>query len=388
MRQFLAKEWQGEETNPLMTVTGKAKLYPDIIDFSIGDPDLPVPAEILEKAGADALAGYTKYSDPWGYPELRDAIVRFYAEDYGVSIGRENVFVTTAGCAAMSLVMEAVLEQGAEVLLFDPYFSAYDQQVRIPGGVPVCVPCLEEENWQPSAERAAQYLTPRTKALLINTPNNPTGVCYSDETLAALARFAEEHDLLVIADDIYTSFVYGGAKFVPIMSLPGMARRTVTVNSFSKNFVMTGLRVGNIVAPADICRAVKRINDSMIYSAPSYSQRAALYALEKRHAYAKQIVPEFEKRMMYGAKRIRSIPAFTLSPAAGGIYLFPGIKKTGLTSMQVCERILDEAHVLMVPGSAFGDAGEGYLRIACTVGVDKMAEAFDRMEKMPLLQLK
>ena len=149
MRQFLAKEWQGEETNPLMTVTGKAKLYPDIIDFSIGDPDLPVPAEILEKAGADALAGYTKYSDPWGYPELRDAIVRFYAEDYGVSIGRENVFVTTAGCAAMSLVMEAVLEQGDEVLLFDPYFSAYDQQVRIPGGVPVCVPCLEEENWQP-----------------------------------------------------------------------------------------------------------------------------------------------------------------------------------------------------------------------------------------------
>lgn len=387
MRQFLAKEWQGEETNPLMTVTDKAKLYPDIIDFSIGDPDLPVPAEILEKAGADALAGYTKYSDPWGYPELRDAIVRFYAEDYGVNIGRENVFVTTAGCAAMSLVMEAVLEEGDEVLLFDPYFSAYEQQVRIPGGVPVCVPCTEEECWQPNVQRAEAYVTGRTKALLINTPNNPTGVCYSDETLAALAAFARRHDLLVIADDIYTSFVYGG-RFVPIMSLPEMAQRTVTINSFSKNFVMTGLRVGNIVAPAEICRAVKRINDSLIFSAPSYSQRAALYALEKRHEYARQIVPEFEKRMAYGAKRIREIPGFTLSPAAGGIYLFPGIKKTGLTSMEACARILEEAHVLMVPGSAFGDAGEGYLRIACTVGVDKMAEAFDRMAQMPLLQLK
>ena len=249
------------------------------------------------------------------------------------------------------------------------------------------MPCTEEECWQPNVQRAEAYVTGRTKALLINTPNNPTGVCYSDETLAALAAFARRHDLLVIADDIYTSFVYGG-RFVPIMSLPEMAQRTVTINSFSKNFVMTGLRVGNIVAPAEICRAVKRINDSLIFSAPSYSQRAALYALEKRHEYARQIVPEFEKRMAYGAKRIREIPGFTLSPAAGGIYLFPGIKKTGLTSMEACARILEEAHVLMVPGSAFGDAGEGYLRIACTVGVDKMAEAFDRMAQMPLLQLK
>ncbi|WP_367924207.1 aminotransferase class I/II-fold pyridoxal phosphate-dependent enzyme [uncultured Ruthenibacterium sp.] len=386
MRQFLAKEWQVEESNPLMTTTEKAKKYSDIINLSIGDPDLPVPAEILEKAAADVLAGYTKYSDPWGYADLRQAIVDFYKEDYGVDIAMENVFVTAAGCAAMSLVLEAVLEEGDEVLLFDPYFSAYDQQVRVPGGVPVCVPCFEFEDWQPSAQRAEQYLSKRTKAMILNTPNNPTGVCYSDKTLHELAEFSKKHDLLVIADDIYTSFVYGGAKFVPIMSLPGMAERTVTVNSFSKNYVMTGLRIGNIVAPGDICRAVKHINECVVYSAPSYSQRAALYALQKRHEYARQIVPEFEKRMAYGAKRIRAIPAFTLSPAAGGIYLFPGIKKTGLTSMEVCQRILDEAHVLMVPGSAFGDAGEGYLRIACTVGVDKMAEAFDRLEKMPLLQ--
>ena len=190
-----------------------------------------------------------------------------------------------------------------------------------------CACPAREECWQPNVQRAEAYVTGRTKALLINTPNNPTGVCYSDETLAALAAFARQHDLLVIADDIYTSFVYGG-RFVPIRSLPEMAQRTVTINSFSKNFVMTGLRVGNIVAPAEICRAVKRINDSLIFSAPSYSQRAALYALEKRHEYARQIVPEFEKRMAYGAAH----PGDRASPSAlrrGGIYLFPGIKRPG-----------------------------------------------------------
>jgi len=189
----------------------------------------------------------------------------------------------------------------------------------------------------------------------------------------------------VVADDIYTSFCYS-EPFLPVLTLPGMKERTVAINSFSKNFVMTGFRVGNIVAPEPIARAVKSINDSVVYSAPAPSQRAALHALRRRKELAAQIVPEFSARMAYGAQRIRELPGFTLSPAGGGIYLFPGVGPTGLTSAEACERILEEAHVLMLPGSAFGDAGEGYLRIACTVGLDKMEEAFGRMAQMPMLQ--
>ena len=180
------------------------------------------------------------------------------------------------------------------------------------GGVPVFVPCREADGWQPDMERAAQYLTPRTKALVINTPNNPTGVCYSRPTLEAVARFARKNDLLVVADDIYTSFCYS-EPFLPVLTLPGMKERTVAINSFSKNFVMTGFRVGNIVAPEPIARAVKSINDSVVYSAPAPSQRAALHALRRRKELAAQIVPEFSARMAYGAQRIRELPGFTLS---------------------------------------------------------------------------
>ena len=179
-----------------------------------------------------------------------------------MALGEREIFVSTAGCVAMYLVMEAILDPGDEVLIFDPYFSAYATQVRLGGGVPVFVPCREADGWQPDMERAAQYLTPRTKALVINTPNNPTGVCYSRPTLEAVARFARKNDLLVVADDIYTSFCYS-EPFLPVLTLPGMKERTVAINSFSKNFVMTGFRVGNIVAPEPIARAVKSINDSV-----------------------------------------------------------------------------------------------------------------------------
>ena len=208
MKDFRARRWQQEDRNPMMTVFEKAGRYPDIIDLSIGDPDLKTPQKIIDLAFADAGAGHTKYTDPWGDPELREEIARFYAEEYGVALGEREIFVSTAGCVAMYLVMEAILDPGDEVLIFDPYFSAYATQVRLGGGVPVFVPCREADGWQPDMERAAQYLTPRTKALVINTPNNPTGVCYSRPTLEAVARFARKNDLLVVADDIYTSFCY------------------------------------------------------------------------------------------------------------------------------------------------------------------------------------
>ena len=363
----------------------KASTMDNVISMGIGEPDMATP-ELVCRAGNEALEkGITHYTPNAGTPALRRAIAeKSNLKGVGYDPTTE-IIITNGGMGALSLLFLVLLNPGDEVLIFDPYFSAYATQVRLGGGVPVFVPCREADGWQPDMERAAQYLTPRTKALVINTPNNPTGVCYSRPTLEAVARFARKNDLLVVADDIYTSFCYS-EPFLPVLTLPGMKERTVAINSFSKNFVMTGFRVGNIVAPEPIARAVKSINDSVVYSAPAPSQRAALHALRRRKELAAQIVPEFSARMAYGAQRIRELPGFTLSPAGGGIYLFPGVGPTGLTSAEACERILEEAHVLVLPGSAFGDAGEGYLRIACTVGLDKMEEAFGRMAQMPMLQ--
>ncbi len=186
---------------------------------------------------------------------------------------------------------------------------------------------------------------------------------------------------MVIADDIYTDFCYDG-PFLPILALPAMLERTVALGSLSKNFLMTGLRVGWIAAPPEVIRAVHRLSENIIYSTPAPSQRAAIYALENRAALRPGIVPVFEARMAYARRRIEALPYMTGCPCQGGFYLFPGIGPTGLSSMEACRVFLDEAHVLMLPGSVFGAAGEGQMRLACTRDMETLGEAFDRLEKL------
>lgn len=381
MREWVSRKGGVSEANAMMALFAGAKKYTDVINLAIGDPDLPTPKPILDAMYSDCLAGHTKYTDSKGDPALIAALQRFYSEEYGLDLATERLLVTPAACAGMYEVMQAVLDEGDEVLVFDPYFSPYAAQISMAGGKPVFVPCFAAEGFQPSAARAAQAITPRTKALLINSPNNPTGARYGGETLKALAQLACERDLLVIADDIYTDFCYDG-PFLPILALPGMLERTVALGSLSKNFLMTGLRVGWIAAPPEVIRAVHRLSENIIYSTPAPSQRAAIYALENRAALRPGIVPVFEARMAYARRRIEALPYLTGCPCQGGFYLFPGIGPTGLSSMEACRVFLDEAHVLMLPGSVFGAAGEGQMRLACTRDMETLGEAFDRLEKL------
>ena len=229
-------------------------------------------------------------------------------------------------------------------------------------------------------------ITERTKALVINSPSNPTGNCLTVETMEKIAEIAERHDLIVIADDIYTAFSYQN-PFVPFGSLPGMKERTIILNSFSKNFTMTGWRVGNIIAPDYIIKVIQQINENVVFTAPSISQRAAIHALRHRAEVQPPMVEEYRKRMFYAAERINQIPKLSvIYPPKGSFYLFMNIKDTGLSSVEAADRILEEAHVLMLPGDAFGTCGEGYVRIACTVNVDTLKEAFDRIAAMEMFQ--
>ena len=379
--KFIAKRYWKDQSTAMGQSDVLAKSFDDVIDLSLGDPDLTTDFRIIDAAFADAKAGHTKYTDFRGDPELRQAIIDFYKEEYNMDIADEEIFVAASGCLAMYLVLEAILDDGDEVILQAPYFTPYPQQVELARGIPIELPTYEEEDFQIDVDRLESLITERTKALVINSPSNPTGNCLTVETMEKIAEIAEKYDLIVVSDDIYTAFSYQN-PFVPFASLPGMKERTIIINSFSKNFTMTGWRVGNIIAPDYIIKIVQQINENVVFTAPSISQRAAIFALHHRDEVQPPMVEEYRKRMFYAAERINAIPKLSvIYPPKGSFYLFINIKGTGLGSVDAADMILREAHVLTLPGNAFGECGEGYVRIACTVGIDTLKEAFDRIEK-------
>lgn len=384
--RFIAKRYWKDQSTAMGKSDEMAKSFNDVINLSLGDPDLITDSLIIDKSYEDARAGHTKYTDFRGDPELRAEICKYYKEEYDMDVKDEEVFVCASACLGMYLALEAVIDDGDEVILQAPFFTPYPQQVELARGIPVELPTYEEEDFQINIERLEALITERTKALVINSPSNPTGNCLTVSTMEKIAEIAVKHDLLVIADDIYTAFSYQN-PFVPFGSLPGMRERTIILNSFSKNFTMTGCRVGNVIAPDYIIKVIQQINENVVFTAPSISQRAAIHALRHRGEIQPPMVEEYRKRMFYAAERINQIPKLSvIYPPKGSFYLFMNIKETGLTSVEAADMILEEAHVLMLPGDAFGACGEGYVRIACTVNVETLKEAFDRISAMEIFQ--
>jgi len=380
--RYISKRYWEDKSTAMGQSDEMAKSFDDVINLSLGDPDLITDSRIIEAAFADAKAGHTRYTDFRGDPQLREEIAKFYQEEYDMKILDEEIFVSTSACEGMYLALEAILDDGDEVILQAPYFTPYEQQVELARGIPVELPTYQEEDFQIHTGRLEQLITEKTKALVINSPSNPTGNCLTVETMMQIAEIAEKHDLLVIADDIYTAFSYQH-PFIPFASLPGMRKRTITLNSFSKNFTMTGWRIGNIIAPPEIIRVIQQINENVVFTAPSISQRAAIYALKYRKEIQPAMIEEYRMRMYYAAERINQIPGLhVLYPPKGSFYLFVNIRGTGMSSDEVTALFLEKAHVLVLPGNAFGRCGEGYVRIACTVGIEKLGEAFDRIAEV------
>ncbi len=383
--KFISKRYWNNISTPMGESGALLRQYDDLINFSLGDPDYNTDERIINAAFEDALKGHTHYTEFSGYSELREEICSYHRIQYGNSYSINECMVTTSGCHAMWLVMEAILDDGDEVIIPEPYFTPYPQQIKLARGIPVPLKTYEEENYQIDTERLRAMITNRTKAMILNSPNNPTGACLTRDTLEKIAAIACEYDLIVIADDIYTAFSYG-SPFIPMATLPGMKERTITICSFSKDYAMTGWRIGYVLAPDYIIQTMQDINENNVFTAPSISQRAALHALRLRAQVQPSMIEEYRKRIFYAYERITAIPNMSVLYPQGSIYLFPNIKKTGLSSAGVADRILKEAHVLVLPGNAFGAEGEGYLRIAVTVGLDKLKEAFDRIGKMEIFR--
>ncbi len=377
MRKYVAERFQ-HCGGGLSLDTEALRRYSDVIDLSIGDTDFTTDRRVIDAAYADACAGHTHYGDPKGDPELIEAIRRAWKEDFHQEISADEVLVTTSSCMGMSQALMGILNPGDEVIVFGPYFAIYANQIAMAGGRAVEVTTCEVDGYCPREEAVRNAIGARTRAMIINTPTNPTGAAYDRATLEMLARLAQEYDLLVLADEIYTRYLFDG-EFIPMRTLPGMADRTVTLNSFSKNFLMTGWRVGYIIAHPELISVFQYVNDGLTYVAPSVSQRAAIKALELRNEIADEYITQYRSRVYYAADCIEKIPYLTLFRPRGTFYLFPGIAKTGMGDREFCAFLLEKAHLLVSPGCVFGQAGQGHFRIACTVSQEKLAEAMQRL---------
>ena len=380
MRNFIAQRFQQCQENAMAAAAASKYSYTDLIDLSIGDTDFATDARITRRAMEDALAGHTHYTAPQGDPELIEEIVAFYRTEYGVEFDPQQVFISASSCFGMELVLMSILDPEDEVILFAPYFSPYKSQVELAGGKAVEVPTYEADGWAIREDLLRAAITPRTKALILNNPCNPTGAAYDQQVYQTIAGIAQEFDLAVIVDEIYTDYMFT-IPFRPFCSMPQMAQRTITLNSFSKNYIMTGWRVGSILAHPSIIQTIRQINESLVYSAPSISQRAAIHALRLRAEIGDTYTRAYRERVFYAAQRINEMKTLSVLPPQGTFYLFVNIQGTGMTSAEFCQAALERAHVSMVPGSAFGAAGEGYVRIACTTSQEQLALAFDHLKQ-------
>lgn len=377
MERFIAKRHLSARAGLSLDTAALAR-FDDVIDLSIGDTDYVTDPRIIERAFVDAKAGHTHYGHPKGDPELITKLSQAWEEDWGQALPESEVMVTASSCLGMALVMLSIIDPGDEVIVFSPYFTPYIDQIELAGGVCIDVETHAADNYRIREETLEAAVSPQTKAIIFNNPNNPTGMGYEDRDLDVLARVAIRHDLLVVADEIYTTYIYEGS-FRPIRTYPGMKERTVTLNSFSKNYLMTGWRIGALIAEPALLKVVERVNGSLIYTAPAISQRAAIEALELRDSIRDIYISEYKKRVLYAADRVEAISYFDLVRPKGTFYLFPGIRKTGMSSREFCDYALEHVGVLMSPGDVFGKGGVGHVRMACTVGVERLAEAFDRL---------
>ncbi len=378
---FVAKRYWKNQKTAMGAVDELAKAYEGVIDLSLGDPDQTTDERIIDFAFSEAKKGHTRYTDFRGDPELRQAIRTYYEEDFVVDLADEEIMVTASACLGMYLALEATLDPGDEVIIHGPYFTPYYQQIELAGGVPVELETRESDGFQIDPVELEKKINERTKVIVVNAPNNPTGAVFSRETLEAVARIARKHDLLVIADEIYGAYTFG-VPFLSMITLEHMRDRLIVINSYSKDFTMTGWRVGQLIGPLAIISTCQQINENVVFTAPSISQRAALFALRHRKEIQPSMVALYEERVRYAADRIAKIPWLSILPPQGTFYLFANIKGTGRTSAEVSEMLLREAHVLTIPGHAFGRSGEGYIRFAVTVGLERLAEAFDRLEQV------
>lgn len=351
-----------------------------IISLGIGEPDFSAPANICAKVMQSLDCGETKYTSSYGNIELRRAISKYIQETFGASYNPDSEILVTVGVSeGLDLAMRVLVGPGDEVLLPEPCYVANKACVLLTGAKPVPVPTFAEFGFAPRLEELEQAVTPKTKVIMIGYPTNPTGATMNREQLMTIAQFAEKHNLIVISDELYSDLTFNG-KHVSFSTLPGMRERTITLNGFSKAYAMTGLRIGYALAPNDVIEAMVNIHQYTMLCAPITAQVGALEALENTAIARDHMIDSYNRRRLIMVEGFKRIGLECFEPQ-GAFYIFPSIKSTGLSSMEFSKQLLLDQEVAVIPGSAFGESGEGFVRCAYCNSEENLQEAINRIEK-------
>jgi aspartate/methionine/tyrosine aminotransferase len=379
-RLSVSKRVQSIEPSPIRKIIDLAETRPDIIGLHAGEPDFPTPKHIVE-AGSRALDdGYTHYTHGAGILQLREAISRKVLQENGIEANpKTEITVTAGGFAAIFATIQATINPGDEVIVLQPSWPSYAGFVRLADGVPVPV-SLRGPDFEPSRADLKEHITERTKMILVNSPNNPTGAVYSQSCLFELAKLAKEHGLLVLTDEVYEKIVFDGNKHFSIASRPEFKDFTITVNSFSKTYAMTGWRIGYVVASESITNGIRKIHGYMASCAPSSAQKAALEALSGSQDCISEMIDEYRRRRNLIVRGLNEIDGFQCMPPKGTFYAFPSVSRIGMPSAKIAEELLEQARLAGIPGSAFGEAGEGYLRLSFATSQRNIQEALARIK--------
>jgi aspartate/methionine/tyrosine aminotransferase len=371
----------GTEKLSYLEVAKMARAVPDAIYLNIGEPDFPTPSHIVEAAKEAMDRGDTHYTPDEGLLELRQAIAERESRKLGLKLDEENIVVTAGGTGGTYAALMASVDPGDQVIVPSPYYSGYYYAVRMTGGTLVGVKQKEEKAFQLDADELERKVSPRTKAMIVVSPNNPTGVVLTEDTLKVMAEVACEKDLLVISDEVYDQFVFDGT-FRSIASLPGMSERTIVVNSFSKTYAMTGWRIGYAVGPKEVMNQVAKASHSTTVCVNSIAQYAALAALRGTQEPTRNMLETYRVRRRILVDALTSIPQFSLVEPQGAFFAFPNISATEMTSMDLFKYLLKEARVVVLPGYPFfGEDGENHIRLSYSTSTDKLKEAMDRLKE-------
>jgi len=360
-----------------------AQQYEGVINLSVGEPDFDTPKHIVEAAINAMKEAYTHYTPNAGLKEFREAAAEKVKAENGIDADPETEVIATVGAmGGLSLAILTVVDPGDEVLVPDPGFPSYKAQVVLAGGRPVPYTLVEENGFLIDVEEIKKLITEKTKAIIINTPSNPTGTVLNEKNLREISEIAIENELLVISDEAYEAIIYDGLTHISIASLPDMKERTISIFTLSKTYAMTGWRIGFAVANEDIISQMTKLQEHISAHPSSISQKAAVAALRGGDDCVKKMIAEYSERRELLLKGLSEIPGFRCTRPQGAFYVFPNIKGFKMSSEEFSMQVLEKAKVVVVPGTAFGKHGEGYVRISYATSREKLANALSRIKSM------
>lgn len=355
---------RGYPASVIREVFRRAAEFDGVASLTVGEPDFDTPTHIVDAAVASLRAGDTRYTPNAGIPELRDTVARLYSEQWGRPLRRENVVVTVGGQEGMFLSLRTAVDPGDDVLVTDPSYANYQGQIHLMGARAVDIALTEETGFTITADQVEAALTPRTKALILNSPANPQGAVVPEEELVRIAQLARQHDFIVVSDEVYERIVYDDVRHVSIAQAVPDFEHFLMVGSLSKSYAMTGWRIGYIVGPAHLLAETTHMKEGVTSCSPAFVQKAAVAALTGSQSAVEEMVASYRSRRDLLVDGLSAIPGVSCTGANGAFYVFADIRAAGLTSDEFVERLLVDHRVAVVPGTAFGSQGEGFIRLS------------------------